>query len=134
MELGDPAERPRSKVAKLYNAKKRGGGAGDYQGRSPGPGGVGRAAFPLGRRFPLCLAFLSAPHFLDAAILSSSAGRGNKGAAAMSDAGILYPRLSHMADSRGAGHPPAPAEASEAAPLAPAESWGPLKHLRKACT
>lgn len=27
----------------------------------------------------------------------------------MSDAGILYLRLSHMADYRSAGHPPAPA-------------------------
>lgn len=39
----------------------------------------------------------------------------------MSDAGILYLRLSHMADFRGAGHPPAPAAsiAFEAALSAP---------------
>lgn len=80
----------RSRKQNYITHKKREGGAGDYRGRSPGSGGAGRAAFPLGRRFPLCLAFLSAPHFLDAAILSSSAGRGNKGAAAMSEAGILY--------------------------------------------
>lgn len=96
---GIPQKDSRPRKRNYITQRKR-GGAGDYRGRSPDPGGVGRAAFPLGRRFPLCLAFLSAPHFLDAAILSSSAGRGNKGAAAMSAAGIFYPRLSHMADSR----------------------------------
>lgn len=42
----------------------------------------------------------------------------------MSDAGILCLRLSHMADDRGAGHPPAPATSTawEAALSVPKET------------
>lgn len=94
-------ERLQIKVTKLYNAREEK----EEESTATGGGVPARAAFPLGRRFLLCLAFLSAPHFLDAAILSSSAGRGNKGAAAMSEAGILWLRLSHMAESAGVGHP-----------------------------
>lgn len=51
----------------------------------------------------------------------------------MSGSGILYPRPRHMAESRGAGHRPAPAApmALKAALSAPTEFLGPLKRLSK---